>query len=266
MRFTSVFFFSALVSLTACSLKGDDEDQSVSGVMVFGVTQRTDRATGGTVTTAGYEYMTIGWDKWSFGPLVASRQFAPVGCTRLDMELKPTALHVGDGGRAYFRDGALGDAPLFVEANAPDSTFGGTAFDPARRLRFGVERGFGLPKFDPVEVPTPNATLQVTSPSSETEVAVDTGDDLAVTWTADGDATGVVMVRFDADGGERRTTCGFREAEGRGVVPAEHLRGLGGGTMTIASYRNQVVTAERWIIEVVATAVASEQRFVVRSN
>jgi hypothetical protein len=270
MRFFTFFFFSSLVSLTACTLKDDDDaPRPQAGMMVFGVTQRTDPATGETLTTAGYEVLSVGWDASSFGPYAASRQSLPDGwCRRWSFEPKANDTHTGDGGRAKFSGGLLLAAPLVVDANAAAATHVGAVFDrQASPLRFGVERGFGLPAFDPVELRTPNAALRVRMPAAEEgNIVVDTNTDVSFAWTPGEDRHGIVMVAIEPDDETApHLRCWFAEAEGKGVVKADQLSGLRDGKITVSSHRNAPITpGDGWLVEVVATIVAAEQRFVVR--
>lgn len=263
-RFTTLLSFSLL--LAACA-KHDDAEDMRSSVIVFGITQRTDKTTGASVTTAGHEYLSLGAQSVSFGPWAAQRQSMPDGwCRTMRTTVGASRPNVGDGGRARFFGGAIAADGIVLDANGADPVFAGRAFDgkePA--VRFAVEQGFAIPGFDPVDLPSPNVSFRLSTPSPDAgEVAVDSDRDFAFDWASREEPDANVMVAFQPDHGSD-VRCFFREGDGHGVVKAEHLRDLGPGKLTVASHRNAIVTpGDAWMVEVVATAIVSEQRYVVR--
>lgn len=266
MRFTSLLSFSVLFSLAACA-KHDDAEDMRSSVIVFGITQRTDPTTGAAVTTAGHEYLKVGAHSISFGPWAAQRQSLPDGwCRTMETTADASRPNVGDGGRARFSGGAIAADGIVLDANGAEPVYAGRAFEPAvASVRFAVERGFAIPGFDPIELPAPNTALRLSTPSPDAiEVSVDGDRDFQLEWASREEPDANVMIAFQPDHGSD-VRCFFREGDGHGVVKVEHLRDLGPGKLTVASHRNAIVTpGDAWMVEVVATAIVSEQRYVVR--
>lgn len=265
MRFTLLRLLP-LLALAACKHDDDVDDGSPKGdtsLIVFGLEQRAD----GT-TVAGHEYQFIGWEDVSFGPWAAKSDPIPGPfCRRLESLRESARPHVGDGGRARFVGGALPGDGLVLDANGAEPRVVGRAFDPAHPVTFVLESGFAVPRFDPVQVPAPSERLAVTSPSASSDFAIDTSRDLRVEWTSDGMGRRV-MVTFTPDEGAAHVRCFADEWAGFVSVPAKELAALGGrgakGTFAVASQRQVIVTpGAGWVVEVIATAVAKEQRFTV---
>lgn len=269
MRFNPLLVASvtAFLLLTACSSDDGGDRRPKAGDLVFGITQRTDPSTGETVTTAGYEYRAIGWEGGSLGPWAASVQSLPDGwCRRHELPLRATREHVGDGGRARFYGGALGIEPIVLDANGAEQTRAGAAFGETQPLKFVVDRGFGLPRVDPVTLPSVNPALRLSSPTADVrEIVLDGGGDLSMRWLPSPEIGPVVMASLDSDDGATHLRCWFGAETGEGVVKADQLRGLGSAKLTIASQRPMVVTpGDGWVIHVISVAVVSEHRVLVR--
>lgn len=272
MRFTSLLFLLPLLSITATGCRDDDDDErygTVSG-LVFGIEQRTDPSTGQTSTTAGYEYRFVGWKNFSNGRW-ASNAYAlgPDHCSRIGNGEPTASQHVGDGGRARFTGGALPQEGLVVDANAGATTWSGAGLAQGAPLVFTLESGYGIPHFDPVDVPVADVTMRVSEPADAAEIDIDASKDLRVAWSSagDADADGRVFVAFAPDDRSAQLRC-FFDIQHEGVVEAAFLRELGAGnrgTLTISSQRKVVVTpGDKWMVDVVTTNVVREQRYVVR--
>jgi hypothetical protein len=272
MRFISAFVVTSLAVLTGCGTDPESElgraDEEKNGI-VFGITQQTDETTGKTVTTAGHEYLFLDGKSMSSGPLSWSRQSWPDGwCRRFVTKSESARRAMLDEGRAQFAGGRLEGAPIVVDAQGGGATFEGAAFEAGRPLRFDVESGFGIPAFEPIEVPAPNDALRITSSNLDRErevVFVESGKDFRVEWSAQDDRRANVMIAFDSDDGRDHIRCFVRESDGAVDVKADHFRDLRTGKLTVASHRNAVVTpGDGWLVEVVATIVTFEKRFVVQ--
>lgn len=268
--------FICLLGLPACLDGGDELEKpkaESSETVVFAIAQRTEAASGKTVTTAGHEYLPSesatgsGW--------ATERQSWPDGWCRRFATPKERARRQWPGeGRARFAGGRLGDGQIVLDANGADSTFEGAAFEPGRPIVLDVERGFGIPEFEPVEVPAPNTSLAVRVPASEgaergerrpLDIRADGGDAFRVEWSPRENADASVMIAFDTDDRSDHIRCFVREREGAAVVRADHFRGMRAGTLTIASHRAaRVKPADGWLVEIVSMVAAFEQRFVVR--
>lgn len=272
MRFTFAFIAAGLVALSGCLAEDDSafdnpRSEGVSNGIVFGITQRTDRATGKTLTTAGHEYLVVDGRITGSGPLSWDRQSWPDGwCRRFTTARDEAHQQTNERGRAHFAGGRLGDTGMVLEAHGADATFEGAAFEPAQPILFDVESGFGLPPFDPVEVQAPNVALPLTSPSFDRDVMNIARDrDLRVEWTPGSDPRSRVMIAFDTNDRADHVRCFVREGDGAAAVRAEHFQDLRPGTMTVASHRSTVVSpGDGWLVDVIAMVVLREQRYVVR--
>lgn len=235
----------------------DGSPKGETSMIVFGITQRTDPVTGRTTTTAGHEYRFIGWEDVSFGPWAAAGQSMPTGtCVQLESTRTSERPNVGDGGRARFSGSALPADGIVIDANGADPTIAAPSFDEARPLIFALESGFAVPRFDPVSLAVPSSRLRWSE-----EPRVDGLGDLHLAWSS-GDPATRVMVVFQPDEGARHLRCFFDGADGGALVKSRDLRGLGHGTLTLASHRQQVVTpGAGWTVEVFAAAIVDERPF-----
>lgn len=271
MRFTFtslLLFVSALsVGVTGCRDDQDDERYGTVSGLVFGIEQRTDPATGQTVTTAGYEYRFVGWRNFSNGRWVSNAYaLGPDHCSEIALPDESATQHVGDGGRARFAGGGIPAEGLVVDANAPATTWSGAAFASNAPLVFDLESGYGVPRFGRVEVPVADVTLQVSEPAAGAEVTIDGSKDLRLSWSTEQRDEGRVFVVFEPDDRNVHLSCVFDEQQRMGVIESSFLRGAHTkGKLTIKTQRKIVVTpGDKWMIDVVTTNVVREQRFVVR--
>jgi hypothetical protein len=271
MRFILAFAAASLAALTGCGTDPDaelDRSKPETNGIVFGITQRTDAATGKTTTTAAHEYLFLDGQSMSSGELTWNRQSWPTGwCRRFVTKAETARREMHDGGRAQFAGGRLEGASLVLDANGGESKVEGAAFEPGRPMLFSVETGFGVPAFEPIEIAAPNDALRITSPGLEREVvSIESGKDFSLGWSTHDDPSATVMIAFDSDDRRDHVRCFVRETDGAVVVKADHFRDLRAGKLTVASHRNAVVTpGEGWLVEVVATIVTAEKRFIVQT-
>lgn len=267
MRF---LLFFCLAALPSCLDGGEELEkpkakaEGESSTIVFGITERTDPASGKTVTTAGHEYLSA--DSSTSAGWAANRQSWPDGwCRRFATSGEHARREPPSEGRAHFAGGRLGTKQIVLDAKGADPKFDGAAFEPQRPMMFDIESGFGIPKFEPVEVPAPNTSLVVRSARDRGVLAIESGEDVRVEWSPRENADASVMIAFDTDDRVEHVRCFIREREAALVVRAEHLAGMRAGTLTIASHRTaSVKPGTGSLVEIVATVVASEQRFVVK--
>jgi hypothetical protein len=260
MRFTPlVLLFSLLAA--GCARDTDDEAYGTVSGVVFGIEQRTDPSTGQTITMAGYEYRFVGWKNHSNGSWVTNAYaYGPDRCMELPSHVESESQHVGDGGRARFVGAALPGEGLVVDANVPSTAWSGAAFGANAPLVFALESGFGVPHFDPVDVPVADVTMRVLEPA-DGELSIDASKDLRFAWSSDQEADGRVFAVFEPDGRDVKLVC---QLDG-GVVEASFLRALEKGKLTVKSQRKTVVNpGDKWIVDIVTTNIVREQRFVVR--
>lgn len=274
----SVLGAAALVA--GCEPYYDDDSYygRSANEIVFGIGQRVDPASGKTEVRASYSYLGLA-NKGGSNEAYFRDGDGEGACyfERYDGRLGPLQV---ESGVATWTGGKLPAVGLQVLANQREpARFEGEGWTVGDTLTFDVT-GFAMPELETVSLSAPSldlGTITITPAAAEgaREIAIETTDDVTVTWTPPSDPPRAhVMVTLDteeensAGGGVR---CFGSAKSGSAVIPAKWVARLFSsvpadqpikGRVAVSSHRQVTYYARRsWTAYIVATTQHEARAF-----
>ncbi|HVJ88267.1 MAG TPA: hypothetical protein VM580_00585 [Labilithrix sp.] len=273
------FLLLAVVALLAlgCSDYPHAYDENE---IVFGIQQRTDAASGTSVVTADYEFLSLsrkgGWGAQVF------RDGDGEGVCYFEVFDHRLGRPEVESGVARWTGGQLPQAGLQVLANQPaPSKIEGAGWGPNDALFFDVT-GFAMPPLRTVAMYAPSVELAITAispaqPTRATEMTIGTTDDVSVKWSPPAPHVNAsrVMVTLETEDEAAHPHAGVRcfgsASSGSVVIPSARVSQLFStvtgdkpikGNLAVYSHRQVTYLARGgWVAYIVATTLHREQAF-----